>query len=125
MVMFPWTNGVDPDRLTRAALSGSALFCKGRLCGVGVKRCTLTWMLFKFTLMLFICHVRGVCSDASSSNKICFNLFGGFFTPNTKMMELMEQDAQLLKTFFYFTSLICICDALIQVGHNGSLHLFL
>ena len=82
-------------------------------------------MLFKFTLMLLICHVRGVCSDASSSNKICFLLFGGFFTPNTKMMELMEQDAQLLKTFFYFTSLICFCDALIQVGYNGSLHLFL
>ena len=55
---------------------------------------------FKFTLMLLICHVRGVCSDASSSNKICFLLFGGFFTPNTKMMELMEQDAQLLKHFF-------------------------
>ena len=82
-------------------------------------------MLLKFTLMLLICHVRGVCSDASSSNKICFLLFGGFFTPSTKMMELMEQDAQLLKTFFYFTSLIRICDALIQVGYNGLLHLFL
>ena len=76
--------------------------------------------------MLLICHVRGVCIDVSSSNKICFLLFGGFFTPNTKMMELMEHDAQLLKTFFfYFTSLLCIWDALIQVVYNGSLHLFL
>ena len=71
-----------------------------------------------FIFMLLICHVRGVCIDESSSNNICFLLFGGFFTPNTKMMELMEQDAQLLKTFFYFTSLICICDALIQVGQK-------
>ena len=80
---------------------------------------------FMFIFMLLIFHVRGVCIDVSSSNKICFLLFCGFFTPNTKMMELMEQDAQLLKTFFYFTSLICICDALIQVGYNGSLHMFL
>ena len=65
-------------------------------------------MLFKFTLMLLICHVRGVCSDASSSNKICFLLFGGFFTPNTKMMELMEQDAQLLKTFFFILLLLYV-----------------
>ena len=52
--------------------------------------------------MFLICHVRGVCVDvsSSSSNKTCFLLFGGFYTPNTKMMELMEQDAQLLKTFF-------------------------
>ena len=56
---------------------------------------------FYVIFMLLICHVRGVCIDESSSNKICFLLFGGFFTPNTKMMELMEQDAQLLKTFFY------------------------
>ena len=55
-----------------------------------------------FIFMLLISHLRGVCIDVSSSNKICFLLFGGFFTPNTKMMELMEQDAQLLKTCFVF-----------------------
>ena len=69
-----------------------------------------------FTFMLLICHVRGVCRDASSNNKVCFLLLGGFFTPNTKMMELMEQDAQLQKTFFYFTSLICICDVIMHSG---------
>ena len=49
-----------------------------------------------------------------------------FFTQNPKMMEWMEQDAQLQKVFFFYsTSLICICDALIQVVYNVSLHLFL
>ena len=58
--------------------------------------------------MLLICHVRGVCIDVSSSIKICFLLFGGFFTPNTKMMELMEQDAQLLKKFFFILLLLYV-----------------
>ena len=61
-----------------------------------------------FIFMLFICHVRGACIDVSSSNTICFLLFGGFFTPNTKMMELMEQDAQLLKTFFFILLLLYV-----------------
>ena len=63
---------------------------------------------FYVYIMLLICHVRGICIDVSSSNKICFLLFGGFFTPNTKMMELMEQDAQLLKTFFLFLLLLYV-----------------
>ena len=61
-----------------------------------------------FTFMLLICHVRGVCRDASSNNKVCFFWLGWFFTPNTKMIELMEQDAQLQKTFFFILLLLYV-----------------
>ena len=77
--------------------------------------------MFKFVL-----SIGQLCRDVTSSNKICFLLFGEFFTPNPKVMESMEQDAQLQKAFFFkFYLSFCICDALIQVGYNGSLHLFL
>ena len=49
----------------------------------------------------------------------------GFFTPNTKMLELMDEDAQLKKAPFLFSLLICIYDALNSIGYNGLLHLFL
>ena len=49
----------------------------------------------------------------------------GLFTPNTKMLELMDEDAQLKKALFLFSLLICIYDALNSIGYNGLLHLFL
>ena len=59
-----------------------------------------------------------------------FLLFSGFFSLQiTKMMELMEQDAQLKKGFFFFIlpllPLACIYDALNALMNNGLFHLFL
>ena len=52
--------------------------------------------MFKFVL-----SIGQLCRDVTSSNKICFLLFGEFFTPNPKVMKSMEQDAQLQKAFFF------------------------
>lgn len=48
----------------------------------------------------------------------------GVFTPYTKMLVWMEQDAQLKKAFFSFSLPLCICDALNSVCHNELLNLF-